>query len=168
MAVGLATLLDWGAGTAFGTDILYGRPPIELRFLHRSEQRHDEALIGGLTFTIFGSMFWAAHPWGRARAAGAAERGSALRRAYGVLGTFVFGIATIVLVPVGTYVVLSATPLPARTDAYRQGIADVLSGGLVALPIWLVYLRRLVRDVAAAAPVSPARSATPSPGRARA
>jgi hypothetical protein len=76
---------------------------------------------------------------------------SALRRAQNVLGTFVFGVGTVILVPVGIYYALSVALLASAQDVFRQGIGDSLSGGLIALPIWLIYLRRIARAAAAEA-----------------
>jgi hypothetical protein len=43
------------------------------------------------------------------------------------------------------YQALSIWLLPVRDDVYVSGIAETLSGGIVALPIWLYYLMRMAR-----------------------
>lgn len=144
---GLATLFDWGTATAFGNSAVYGRgyaeygPPIGMQNLE-----HDQSLISGITFTVFGLLFWAGHRYARGRVGDEQERTSALRRAYVTLGTFVFGLAALVLVPVGVYLAISLAVLETPTNAYQQGIGGSLWGGVLSLPLWAVYLRRLVTD----------------------
>ncbi len=77
---------------------------------------------------------------------------STLRRAYMVLGTFVFGISAIVLLPVGVYQALSMWLIPHTDDVYLPGFADALTGGIVATPIWLFYLMRMARTARVATP----------------
>ena len=176
-AIGVAGVLDWGMASAFGGEAVYGRPPLEmvcpaaekcpdpeqlrLQYLHERQQSQDRDLIRGLTLTFFGATFWGAHVLGRRAAAGPDERTSALRRAYFVLGTFVFGLGTVVFLPVGVYQALSAALLRHAPDVFRPGVGDSLSGGLVALPIWLLYLRAVVggvrREMGSAAGPVPAR-----------
>ena len=62
-----------------------------------------------------------------------------------MLGTVVFGLATIVLLPSGIYQALSNALLQTPRDYFRQG-ADALGGGIVSLPIWLLFLRLVVRE----------------------
>jgi hypothetical protein len=54
---------------------------------------------------------------------------------------------TVVLLPWGTYQALSAAFLPPAPNQFNSGVADTLGGGLAALPIWLIYLRLVMRDV---------------------
>lgn len=166
LVIGLAAALDWAMASTVGGEAVYGRPPIEMvcppgekcpdpaqlrqQYLHEREQRHDQDLIRGITFAFFGLVFWGGHRIARRRAAGPDERTSALRRAYLTLGTFVFGMATIVLIPVGAYLAVSAWVIDPRPDVDVQGVGESLSGGVVALPLWLSYLLRLVRDFRAA------------------
>ena len=81
---------------------------------------------------------------------GADEGHSGLRRAYLMLGTVIFGLSTIVLLPMGIYQALSYLILPAADGVYRQGAGESLSGGVVTLPVWLIYLWPVVRDARAA------------------
>ncbi|MEK7285197.1 MAG: DUF5671 domain-containing protein, partial [Chloroflexota bacterium] len=109
------------------------------------ERRRNEDLIRGLTFAVFGLLFWGAH-WGARRGLGEDAGASALRRGYLMLGTAVFGLATIVLVPTGVYQALSNAILTTPESAYRS-VADALGGGIVSLPIWLLYLRLAVAEL---------------------
>ena len=70
----------------------------------------------------------------------------------------IFGLATVVLLPTGIYQALSYLILPAESGVFRQGAGDSLPGGLVTLPIWLIYLWLVVRDVRAV-PALPASTA---------
>ena len=70
-----------------------------------------------------------------------------------MLATVIFGLSTIVLLPMGIYQALSYLILPAAADVYRQGAGESLSGGLVTLPVWLIYLGLVVRDARAARPL---------------
>jgi hypothetical protein len=122
------------------------------------DRRRADDLIRGITFTVFGAVFWGAHFFARRGVVGADERTSGLRRGYLLLGTVIFGIATVVLLPTGIYQALSYLILPADAGIYRQGAGDSLPGGLVTLPVWLIYLWLVVRDVRGA-PVVPAPTA---------
>jgi len=66
---------------------------------------------------------------------------------YLLLGTVIFGIATVILLPTGIYQALSYLILPAEAGTFRQGAGDSLPGGLVTLPVWLIYLWLVVRGV---------------------
>ena len=114
------------------------------------ERRRAEDLIRGGTFAVFGGLFWGAHWGARRRLVGAEERLSALRRGYLMVGTAIFGLTTIIALPTGVQQALSAALLPQSSQfgAYRQG-ADSLGAGIVALVIWLVYLRLVVRELRA-------------------
>jgi hypothetical protein len=120
---------------------------------HREQQerRRAEDLIRGLTFTAFGALFWGTHWAARRGVIGPDERGSALRRAYLMSGTGIFGLATIVLLPSGVYQLLSNALLPSGEDRYVQGVADSLMGGVAAAPVWLLFLWLVVRDLRPAA-----------------
>jgi hypothetical protein len=174
-AIGVSATVDWGMSSAFGSEVVYGRPPlvvlcpvgekcvdpeqIRSQYLHEQELRQQQDLLRGLTMMAFGALFWGGHRAARRMLAAAEGPASALRRAQNVLGTFVFGVGTVILVPVGIYYALSVALLPPAQDVYRQGIGDSLSGGLIALPIWLIYLRRIVRAAAAEAPTTTPRPA---------
>lgn len=164
LAVGLGSVLDYGLARVAGDAFIYGSSPVayvgcppgsakcppatELQRQQRDEQRRqrrDEDLIRGITFTAFGALFWAAH-WAARRGVGEEGPAGALRRGYLLLGTGVFGLGTIVLLPTGVYQALANAILTTGDNVFRPG-ADSLGGGIVSLPIWLVYLRLAVVDL---------------------
>jgi hypothetical protein len=173
-AIGLAGILSYVLAAAFGLDVIYGGQPdrpvpaiapvcppnttcppyVTPLFTDDRTRRQTEDLVRGVTFVIFGGVFWAAHWWARRAVAGAAERGSGLHRAYLIIGTAVFGIATIALLPMGIYQALSFAIVPADQFAYRPGAGEALSGGLAALPLWLAYLW-LVQRALRSTPTTP-------------
>jgi hypothetical protein len=137
-------------GPAQQEQILRQQEQIARQQDQQRERRRNEDLIRGLTFTAFGALFWGAH-WMARRGLGEADDAtSSLRRGYLMLGTVVFGLATIVLLPTGIYQALANAILPAPENVFRQG-ADALGGGLVSLPIWLIYLRLVVTELRQAA-----------------
>jgi len=119
------------------------------------DRRRGDDLIRGVTFTVFGAIFWGAHYFARRGVMGTDEGTSGLRRGYLLLGTIIFGIATVILLPTGIYQALSYLILPADQGVFRQGAGDSLPGGLVTLVVWLIYLWLVVRDVRSA-PALPA------------
>lgn len=174
LAIGLGSLASFGLASALGTEAIYGgvspkwavapcRPgdtacqgPTQEQIdqqhrqeLEARERRKNEDLLRGITFSAFGGLFWVAHRAARRTVIGDAERGTALRRAYLMLGAVLFGLVTVLLLPNGVYQILASLLLPGDEFSYRQP-ADSLGGGIAALPIWLVYLRELVRDFRAA------------------
>ena len=168
LAIGAASAVNYGLARVAGDTFIYGGNPsmvelrkcppgatgcveptaeelarIERQETEARERRRDEDLIRGVTYTVFGALFWGAH-WAARRGLG--EEGVApLRRGYLMLGTIVFGLATIVLLPTGIYQALSNVLLRTPENIYHQG-ADALGGGIVSLPIWLVYLRLVVTE----------------------
>ncbi|MEP7003557.1 MAG: DUF5671 domain-containing protein [Chloroflexota bacterium] len=180
LIVGLSGIITAGFGAAFGDGFVYGeapaypaiapcpptaepnvkcapQPPADFQQQRQREnaRRRGDDLIRGLTFSVFGALFWVAH-WTARRGLDAGDQGSALRRGYLMLGTVVFGLATLVLLPTGIYQALSYLILPAENGVYRQGVGDSLPGGIVTLPVWLIYLWLVVRDLRA----TPAQAAT--------
>lgn len=176
LSIGLASFASYGLAASLGTEAIYGavspKPAIapcrpgdtacqgptqeQLDQQHRQElesreRRKNEDLLRGITFGAFGGLFWIAHRAARRTIVGDAERGTALRRAYLMLGAVLFGLVTILLLPNGVYQVLASALLPRSEFDYREP-ADSLGGGLAALPIWLLYLRELVRDFRSAPP----------------
>lgn len=179
LAIGLSYLLNFGIARVAGDELIYGSSPSPYAAVvtptcapgtppercvgtpeftaqqrrqqeQQRERRRNDDLLRGITFSMFGAVFWAAH-WGARRGLGEAEPlALGLRRGYLMLGTVVFGLATIVLLPTGTYQALSNLLLPASDNLYRPG-ADALGGGIVSLPIWLVYLRLVVTELRQAA-----------------
>ena len=102
-------------------------------------RQQGEDLVRGVTFLVFGGIFWGAHWWARRALSPAPERESLLFRSYLILGTAIFGIATIALLPTGIYQALSFAVVNVP-GTFRQGAGEALGGGLAALPIWLIYL----------------------------
>jgi hypothetical protein len=100
-------------------------------------------------------VFWGAHWWARRALAGAADRASGLHRAYLILGTAIFGIATIAFLPMGIYQALSFAIVPPNQFTFRPGAGEALSGGLAALPLWLAYLWLVQRALRTAPPSAP-------------
>jgi hypothetical protein len=172
LVVGLSGILTAGFAAAFGNGFVYGEstpfptvvacppnadpnvkcPPNQQDFAQQRvrelDRRRADDLIRGITFTVFGALFWGAHFFARRGVMGADELTSGLRRGYLLLGTVIFGIATVILLPTGIYQALSYLILPLdQNGGFRQGVGDTLPGGLVTLPIWLIYLWLVVRDV---------------------
>ncbi len=164
--IGVSAMLDSGMAAVFGIDAVYGRAPLVstevrdpyMQYAHEAALRQQNDMLRGITLVIFGVVFWGGHRFARARIDRGEERGSVLHRAYNVLGTFVFGVGTVILLPVGIYQMLSVALITPPEDVFRQGFADSLTGGLASVPCWLVYLMRVVR----AAPEQPT---TPIPTR---
>ena len=174
--LGIAGILSFVLAAAFGRDLIYGGPPPQPvplvapgcppnttcppqpSFAPREipderERRQQEDLVRGITQLVFGGIFWGAHWAARKGIVGGDERSSGLYRSYLILGTAVFGIATIVLLPTGVYQALSQALITAQPNSFRQGAGDALAGGLATLPIWLLYLwlvQRALRAPAAA------------------
>src|SRR5438034_1465717 len=178
-AIGLAGILSFVLAAAFGVDVIYGGqppqpvpmivapcppnvpactpapapPPVFLKDNRTQQQAQD--LVRGVTFVIFGGVFWGAHWWARRALAGLADRASGLHRAYLILGTAIFGIATIAFLPMGIYQALSFAIVSTNQFTFRPGAGDALSGGLAALPLWLGYLWLVQRALRTAPPTSP-------------
>lgn len=174
LVVGLSSVLNAGFAAAFGDSFVYGDsslitpvpacapttdpnvkcvPDTSQDFtqqrLRENARRRADDLIRGVTFTVFGALFWGAHWMARRGVIGGGETSSGLRRGYLMLGTVVFGLTTVVLLPTGIYQALSYLILPADPGVYRPGVSDSLAGGLVTLPVWLIYLWLVVRDLRA-------------------
>ena len=171
LAIGLASLANYSLAAGFGSDVIYGgssiaKPaiarcppgapgcfepsPADLEQQRRQEQeqrdrRQAEDLLRGLTFTAFGGLVWGAH-WVARRGLDADEGASGLRRGYLMLGTVIFGLATVIMLPTGMYQALASAILPVDQFTYRQP-ADSLGGGIACLPIWLLFLTMLRRDL---------------------
>ncbi len=170
LVVGLSALLNWGIATTVDSDVIYGGtttplvrvcPPAATGCVEPSpeqlaqaqrqleDQRRrqvGEELLRGITFTVIGGVFYGAHWAARRGVVGADEPRSGLRRAYLILGTAVFGLATIVLVPTGLYQLLANAVLPVAEGVYRPGIADSFAPGVVSLAVWLLFLRLVVGE----------------------
>jgi hypothetical protein len=166
LAFGLSALLNGVLATAVGNELVYGATPqfrgcpvgvdcpvspvqVAQPAQDVFERRRLEDLVRGGTFAVFGALFYGAHRWARRamypRNATVAYS-DGLRRAYLLLGTVVFGVGAIALLPAGVYQVLVNAILPTSSDLFRPGVADTLTGGVVSLVIWLLYLRAVLRD----------------------
>jgi len=171
LAFGLSALLNGALATAVGNQIVYGGAPVPaiapacpigascppqpnpadiiLRQQQENDRRRQEDLLRGATFTVFGAIFYGAHRAGRTvmypRGASVADHGG-LRRAYHLLGTVVFGVGAIALLPAGLYQLLANSLLTLPQDSFRQGVADTLTGGIVSTVLWLLYLRAVLSD----------------------
>jgi|SRR6266550_4312147 len=174
-AVGIAGLLAYVLAAGFGLDVIYGPgqprpvpaiappcppnatcPPFFTPFPQAvipddRVRRQGEDLVRGATFVIFGGVFWGAHWLARRSLARPDEHQSGLYRGYLMLGTAIFGVATIVLLPTGIYQALSYI-VPASQFSFRPGAGDALSGGLAALPLWLAYLWLVMRALRTTSP----------------
>ena len=171
LAFGLSALLNGALASAVGNQIVYGGAPvpaiapacpsgvacdgfpdlatITLRQQQENDRRRQEDLLRGATFTVFGAIFYGAHRAGRnvmyPRGASVADHGG-LRRAYHLLGTVVFGVGAIALLPAGLYQLLANSLLTLPQDSFRQGVADTLTGGIVSTVLWLLCLRAVLSD----------------------
>jgi hypothetical protein len=173
--LGVAGIAAFLLAAVFGRDVIYGGPPPQPAPLvtpacppnqtctpaptfppraipDERERRQQEDLVRGITQLVFGALFWGAHWAARRGIVGADERSSGLYRSYLILGTAVFGIATITLLPTGIYQALSQALITAQPGTFRQGAGESLSGGLATLPIWLLYLWLVQRALRAPAP----------------
>jgi hypothetical protein len=174
-AVGLAGLLAYVLAAGFGLDVIYGPgqprpapaiappcppnatcPPFFTPFPQAvipddRVRRQGEDLVRGATFVVFGGVYWGAHWLARRSLARPDEHQSGLYRGYLMLGTAIFGIATIVLLPTGIYQALSYI-VPASQFSFRPGAGETLSGGLAALPLWLAYLWLVMRTLRTTSP----------------
>lgn len=183
LSIGLSGIVNAGLAAAFGNGFVYGSTPVPAiapacppnippgspeckgnppdfteRQSRELERRRGDDLIRGITFAAFGALFWGAHWTARRGVIGTDEPQSGMRRGYLMLGTVIFGLSTIVLLPMGIYQALSYLILPTTDGFYRQGAGESLAGGLVTLPVWLIYLGLVVREFrapAAAAPATP-------------
>jgi uncharacterized protein DUF5671 len=182
-AAGVAGLIAYVLSAAVGFDFVYGGsfpqpaiapapcppdatcPPVAI-FRPQDDYRRfqqSQDLIRGVTFVMFGAIFWGAHWLARRSLAPRDEHASGLYRAYLMVGTVIFGIATIALVPFGIFQALSFLIGGDQPGIFRPGVGETLPGGLAALPIWLVYLwlvlRTIRRGIAPMGPGPSSRSA---------
>lgn len=177
--IGAASLVNVASATVAGNDFTYGRVPDASAFgapacppntpeceavrareiavnprdrmQEQRDRRRGDDLVRGLTFTVFGALVWGAH-WSARRRFGADDRASSIRRGYLMAGTLLFGLVTVVLLPWGIYQALSTAILPPSPNQFYGGIADTLGAGIAALPVWLIYLRLVLREAASQSP----------------
>jgi hypothetical protein len=166
-AAGIAGLIAYVLAAALGLDFVYGGsfpqpaiapapcppdaicPPVRV-FTPENDYRRfqqNQDLIRGVTFVLFGAIFWGAHWLARRSLAPRDERASGLYRAYLMVGTVIFGIATIALVPFGIFQALSFLIGSQQPGGFSPGVGETLPGGLAALPIWLAYLWLVLRTI---------------------
>lgn len=164
--VALALGLSWLGTAAFaligGNELVYGGIPqdVAIRRTQELDATRGQDALRGATFTISGALFWLVHWIARNRVA-PGDQGP-LRHAYALVGTAVFALATIILLPIGVYLALAFWLVPVASGGYRQGASMALAGGLVAAGAWLLYLRLMLDDM----PRGPRRHAFSSgPGR---
>ena len=173
LAFGLSALLNGALATAVGNQIVYGGTPVPAlaprpcppgvtcpqepdiaqiteRQRQENDRRRQEDLLRGATFTLFGALFYGAHRAARRsiypRNVTVGIHADGLHRAYHLLGTVVFGIGAIALLPAGLYQLLANSLLTLPGDFFRQGVADTLTGGMVSTVFWLLYLRAVLAD----------------------
>jgi hypothetical protein len=162
LVFGLAALLNAGLAAAAGNEFVYGSTPDvaylvrpcppdatcppapeaeEFRAQQTAElvRRRADDIVRGASFTAFALPFWLAH-WLARNRIGFGDQGL-LQRAYLLVGTAVFGIGTIALLPMGVYQALSGLVISRPPEFYRQGVSDTLTAGIVSLGVWLLYLR---------------------------
>ncbi len=190
LAFGLSALLNGALASAIGNQIVYGGTPVPAiarpcpagatcppapdpaeiteRQRQENDRRRQEDLLRGATFAVFGAVFYGAH---RAARSAMYPRGTnvyttgtdGLRRAYHLLGTIVFGIGAIALLPAGLYQLLANSLLTLPPDSFRPGIADTLAGGIVSTVLWLIYLRAVLADTRGGEPPRFSRSGPSGP-----
>jgi len=165
-AAGLAGLFAFVLSSAVGLDFVYGGPVPQpaiapacppgittcppVRFFPQDDFRRfqqSQDLIRGATFVVFGAIFWGVHWFARRAVAHGDERSSGLYRAYLMVGTVIFGIATIAFVPFGIYQALTFFLGALQPGGFRSGVGETLPAGLATLPLWLAYLWLVLRTL---------------------
>jgi len=145
-------------GTPNGMPIPPPRPSVDQQ--HERETR--ESLLQGITSAVAGAIFWAVHWYGRRRLETPDERTSLLRRGYFILGVAIFGVASIVLLPMAVYNALRWLLIPVTQFEYRPGAGDSLAAALVVVPVWLLYLRFVLVDYRVSRPPTGPMPAVPA------
>ncbi len=112
----------------------------------QQERQARESLLQGITSAIAGALFWAVHWYGR-QLEGYDEPASLLRRGYFLAGAAIFGVASIVLLPMAVYNALRWFLVPVQPFEFRPGAGDSLAAALVVVPVWLVYLGIVLNDL---------------------
>src|SRR2546425_1062639 len=80
-------------------------------------------------------VFWAVRWYARRRLETPDERTGLLRRGYFILGVGIFGVASIVLLPMAVYNALRWLLIPVTQFEYRPGAGDSLAAALVVVPV---------------------------------
>ena len=105
----------------------------------------QEGLLKGLSFTFFGGILWGAHAWGRRKIETDEERtNSLMSRVYMLVLVLIFGIITVSSLPSGAFESLRFYVLD---QDFRQPPGEELATAIVALPIWLLYLRGNIQAI---------------------
>ncbi len=114
----------------------------EVKGLKRAFQ---EGLLKGISFTFFGGILWGAHAWGCRKVETTEERSSGLiGKVYMLTLLLIFGIITVSSLPSGAFESLRFYILD---EGFNQPPGQELSTAIVALPIWLLYLRGNIRSL---------------------
>ena len=114
------------------------------------QREFEEGLLRGISFTVFGGILWGAHIWGRRRIETAEEQRGFLNRIYLFLLLVIFGIITITSLPSAAFEALRFYILD-NDDLFKGSPpGGALATALVSLPIWLLYLRGMIRSIATA------------------
>lgn len=147
LAFGLASLGTAAFASIGGNEFVYGGIPQEVAIRRAQEldaTRGQDALRGA-TFAVLGGLFWLVH-WIARNRVEPGDQGP-LRHAYALVGTAIFALATIILLPIGVYLALGFWLLPVASGGYRQGASMALAGGLVSAAVWLLHLRLMLDDM---------------------
>ena len=105
----------------------------------------QEGLLKGLSFTFFGGILWGAHVWGRRKIETDEERKTSLMsRVYMLVLVLIFGIITVSSLPSGAFESLRFYVLD---QDFRQPPGEKLATAIVALPIWLLYLKGNIQAI---------------------
>ena len=105
----------------------------------------QQGLLKGISFTFFGGILWGAHAWGRRKVETPEERSSGLiGKVYMLTLLLIFGIITVSSLPSGAFESLRFYILD---EGFNQPPGQELSTAIVALPIWLLYLRGNIRSL---------------------
>ena len=125
---------------------IIGRPTPQ----DQNDRRTRDSLLQGITSVVAGALFWAVHWYGRRTLETSEERAGVLRRSYQLLGTAIFGVASIVLVPIAVYSTLRWFLLPVGQFEFRQGAGESLAAAVAVVPFWILFLRIVLTGYRAA------------------
>ena len=147
---GLSNLIQVGLGETFGNDFSYGHMVDgehwnDQEIISFYEREKKEIIIDGVSLTIIGAIISAIHIFGRRRIETEEEKGAILNRIYLITALSVFALATIVALVEGVPETMRYVILNDPEDPSSPG--EPLAIAVVALPIWLYYLRRTLRAI---------------------
>ena len=159
LVVGLSQTISGILG-AVAPDFTYGSTPVAVPAapegtapprvtplqVDQNDRRTRESLLQGITSAVAGALFWAIHWYGRRTLETSEERTSLLRRGYFLLGTAIFGVASIVLVPMAVYNTLHWFLIPPAQFDFRQGGGESLAAAIAVVPFWILFLRIVLAD----------------------